>query len=99
LVVNHTNLRAHMRFLKAHYTSGHFLVSGRKVPRDGGIILAVGERRDQVEAIVKQDPFVARGLADIRSGSSCASPKRTPSTKVFPSSRPTRSARTAASSG
>jgi uncharacterized protein YciI len=57
---------AHMRFLRAHYASGHFLVSGRKIPRDGGIILAVGESRDEIDAIVRKDPFVARGLAEYR---------------------------------
>jgi uncharacterized protein YciI len=60
------NMKAHMAFLTRNYTAGHFLVSGRKVPRDGGIILALGESREQVEAIVKEDPFVSRGLADFR---------------------------------
>jgi uncharacterized protein YciI len=59
-------MREHMRFLKAHYASGHFLVSGRKIPRDGGIILAVGKDRAEVEAIARQDPFVTHGLADAR---------------------------------
>ena len=45
---------------------GHFLVSGRKIPRDGGIILAAGKTRQQMQAIVEEDPFVARGLADFR---------------------------------
>ena len=27
----------HVRFLKKYYPSGQFLVSGRKIPRDGGI--------------------------------------------------------------
>lgn len=57
---------AHMRFLKKYYDSGHFVLSGRKVPREGGIILAVGESRDEIEAIARQDPFCARGLADVR---------------------------------
>lgn len=60
------NMRAHMAFLKKYYAAGRFLVSGRKVPRDGGIILAVGASREEVEAIVREDPFVARGLADFR---------------------------------
>jgi uncharacterized protein YciI len=60
------NMRAHLAFLKKYYASGHFLVSGRKIPRDGGIIVAVGEDRQAVEAIVREDPFVARGLADFR---------------------------------
>ncbi len=57
---------AHMRFLKKHYAAGVFLVSGRKIPRDGGVILAVGDSRDQIEAIVREDPFCARGLAEFR---------------------------------
>lgn len=57
---------AHVRFLKKYYASGHFLVSGRKIPRDGGIILAVGKTREQIEAIAREDPFCARGLADVR---------------------------------
>jgi uncharacterized protein YciI len=60
------NMRAHMAYLKEHYASGRFLVSGRKIPREGGIILALGESRDQIESIVKRDPFVSRGLADYR---------------------------------
>lgn len=60
------NMTAHVAFLKKHYASGNFLVSGRKIPRDGGIILAVGESRAQIQAIVEADPFVERGLADVR---------------------------------
>lgn len=59
-------MAAHMRFLRKHYASGHFLVSGRKIPRDGGIILAVGRSRDEIEGIARQDPFVTQGLADVR---------------------------------
>jgi uncharacterized protein YciI len=60
------HMAAHVIFLKKYYASGNFLVSGRKVPRDGGIILAVGKSRQQIEAIVQQDPFYTRGLADFR---------------------------------
>lgn len=59
-------MKPHVAFLNKYYASGHFLVSGRKIPRDGGIILAVGESRQQIETIVSEDPFVARGLADAR---------------------------------
>ena len=41
-------------------------MSGRKIPREGGIILAVGESRQEIEAIAQQDPFYTQGLADIR---------------------------------
>jgi uncharacterized protein YciI len=60
------NMRAHMAFLKKHYAAGNFLVSGRKIPRDGGIILAVGKSKSEIESIVKQDPFCRLGLADFR---------------------------------
>ena len=59
-------MRPHMAYLNKYYAAGQFLVSGRKVPREGGIILALGESREQVEAIVREDPFVSRGLADFR---------------------------------
>jgi len=57
---------AHVDFLKKYYASGNFLVSGRKIPRDGGIILAVARSRPEIEAIVHEDPFVAHDLADFR---------------------------------
>jgi uncharacterized protein YciI len=60
------HMSAHMKFLRKYYASGHFLVSGRKIPRDGGIILAVGTSREEVEAIAREDPFCIRGLADVR---------------------------------
>jgi uncharacterized protein YciI len=59
-------MAAHVAFLKKHYAAGNFLVSGRKIPRDGGIILAVAESRERVEAIMREDPFCQRGLADVR---------------------------------
>jgi uncharacterized protein YciI len=60
------HMAAHVAFLKKYYAAGNFLVSGRKIPRDGGVILAVGESRQRIEAIVQEDPFYARGLADVR---------------------------------
>lgn len=60
------NMTAHVAFLKKYYASGNFLVSGRKIPRDGGIILAVGKSRQQIEDIMAEDPFCSRGLADVR---------------------------------
>ena len=60
------HMAAHVRFLKKYYAAGTFLVSGRKIPREGGIILATGKSRDEIEAIVREDPFHAHGLADFR---------------------------------
>ena len=59
-------MAAHVAFLDKHYAAGTFLVSGRQVPRTGGIILAVGKAKADIETIMKEDPFVANGLADLR---------------------------------
>jgi len=59
-------MRAHMAFLNKQYAAGRFLISGRKVPRDGGIILALGKSRDEIEAIMREDPFCKHGLAEAR---------------------------------
>jgi uncharacterized protein YciI len=60
------HMAAHVAFLKKYYASGTFLVSGRKIPRDGGIIMAVGKSRQHIQAIVEEDPFYTHGLADFR---------------------------------
>jgi len=60
------HMKEHMAFLRKHYDAGTLVMSGRKIPRDGGIILAVGNDRDAIETIVREDPFVSRGLAEYR---------------------------------
>jgi uncharacterized protein YciI len=60
------HMTAHVKFLNKYYASGNFLVSGRKIPREGGIILAVAKSRKEIEAIVAEDPFFEHGLADFR---------------------------------
>lgn len=60
------SMKAHVAFLNKRYASGHFLVSGRKIPRDGGIIVALGKDRAEIETIMREDPFCARGLAEFR---------------------------------
>ena len=49
-----------------HYADGTFLASGRKVPRDGGIILAVAPDRPTIEAIAATDPFVPAAVVTYR---------------------------------
>jgi uncharacterized protein YciI len=60
------HMKAHVKFLKKYYAAGNFLISGRKIPRDGGIIVAVGESRERIEAIAAEDPFCAHDLAEFR---------------------------------
>lgn len=56
----------HMAYVKKYYDSGNLLLSGRKVPREGGVLLAVGESREAIEAMAREDPFYVRGLTDFR---------------------------------
>jgi uncharacterized protein YciI len=59
-------MKDHMRFLERGYEAGIFVVSGRKIPREGGILIATGVERAELAELMAQDPFVARGLADVR---------------------------------
>ena len=54
----------HRGFLEAHYASGHFLLSGRKQPRDGGVIIAAAGSKAEVEEIIRKDPFHRGGVAE-----------------------------------
>ncbi|AXE35715.1 YciI family protein [Chromobacterium phragmitis] len=55
-------LHAHAAWLDRGYADGVFLASGRKVPRNGGVILASGERA-ALEARLSEDPFAKGGVA------------------------------------
>ena len=53
----------HMQFLEENYARGRFLASGAKVPRTGGVIIAVADNREEIETLVEQDPFHSAGIA------------------------------------
>ncbi|MEV8531874.1 YciI family protein [Streptomyces sp. NPDC051211] len=57
---------AHIAWLNGYYAQGIFLASGRKVPRDGGVILAGGVPRPEIEKIAEEDPFVVAGVCEYR---------------------------------
>jgi uncharacterized protein YciI len=56
-------MREHVAWLDEHYDAGRFLVSGRQIPRTGGVILARGEDREELEALAASDPFVRGDVA------------------------------------
>lgn len=58
-----TFLNAHIDFLNDQYEQGHFLASGRKVPRTGGIILSNISSKSELEEIIANDPFKKNELA------------------------------------
>jgi uncharacterized protein YciI len=55
-------LPAHVEWLREGYDRGLFVASGRKVPRTGGMIFAIGER-ETIERKLENDPFRQAGFA------------------------------------
>jgi uncharacterized protein YciI len=54
----------HMKYLRKYYKNNVFVASGRKVPRTGGIILALADTKEEVENIINEDPFYKQKLAE-----------------------------------
>jgi uncharacterized protein YciI len=59
-------LEAHIEWLDAQYAAGVFIASGRKNPRDGGVVLAAGVDRAEIEKIAAADPFSVEGVCAYR---------------------------------
>ncbi|RDG39598.1 YciI family protein [Streptomyces corynorhini] len=59
-------LDAHVAWLDAGYAAGTLIASGRKNPRDGGVLLAVGADRQEMERLTAADPFVTGGVCAYR---------------------------------
>ncbi len=57
------HLEAHVAFLRDQYAKGHFVMSGRKIPRTGGIIISCVSTRQELEEILAQDPFARNDVA------------------------------------
>lgn len=54
---------AHREYLQEQFARGLFVVSGRRVPWDGGVIVARGSRKE-IEAAVAADPFTIEAVAE-----------------------------------
>lgn len=59
-------LEPHMAFVKQGYADGHFLCSGPKNPRTGGIVIAIGRSLAAVEALMAEDPFVTEAVVKVQ---------------------------------
>jgi uncharacterized protein YciI len=57
-------LGEHILYLNKYYASGNFICSGRKNPRNGGIILCLANDIALVEKLIQEDPFKREGIAD-----------------------------------
>lgn len=59
-------LTSHRLFLDKYFSSGLFVASGPKIPRDGGIILVRDTERKKLEKILSEDPFHLKNLANYK---------------------------------
>jgi uncharacterized protein YciI len=57
-------LGEHRAFLDKHYAAGDLLCSGPQNPRTGGVIVTKEMTRDQVDAMLADDPFVREGCSE-----------------------------------
>jgi uncharacterized protein YciI len=58
------HMTEHVRYLHKYYKQNKFIASGRKVPRTGGIILALAGSLEEVNQIISEDPFYTNKLAE-----------------------------------
>lgn len=52
----------HAQWLTKHYAAGDFLMSGRRQPRVGGVIIARQMLRGKLDALLSTDPFMFRHM-------------------------------------
>lgn len=57
------HLLAHRAYLDVNYSLGHFVASGPRTPRVGGVILCKASSKEEVELLIKQDPFSINEVA------------------------------------
>lgn len=57
-------LPRHISFLDKSYANNKFICSGRKIPRDGGIILCRAGDVNEVNGIISEDPFYIEKIAN-----------------------------------
>jgi len=55
-------VEAHRAWERGHLEAGHFVAIGSEIPLQGGIALAVGVTRAEIEEWIQGDPYYAQGL-------------------------------------
>lgn len=59
-------LAEHRSFLQIGYDNNMLLCSGPKNPRDGGLIIAKSESREELENFFNKDPYKINDCADYK---------------------------------
>jgi len=79
---------SHSAWVQRNYESGRFLVSGRREPLIGGIIVAHASSEQELSEVLSTDPYQQKGLAEyeIFAFEATEFPKRSSGFEVFASS-------------
>ncbi len=79
---------SHSAWVQRNYESGQFLVSGRREPLIGGIIVARASSEQELREVLRTDPYQQQGLAEyeIFAFEATEFPKRSSGFEAFASS-------------
>src|SRR5579872_2286414 len=79
---------SHSAWVQRQYESGRFLVSGRREPLIGGIIVARASSEQELREVLRTDPYQQQGLAEyeIFAFEATEFPKRSGAFEAFASS-------------
>lgn len=64
LSVVEQHLDEHINYLNTNYQSENFIVSGRKSPRTGGVIICKAMSKEYLQTLICKDPFYKYEIAD-----------------------------------
>ena len=54
----------HRAYLDELYQQNVLVASGPQIPRNGGVLIASGMEKSQLESLLKKDPFAINGIAE-----------------------------------
>jgi uncharacterized protein YciI len=75
----------HLAWIQKQVEAGVILISGRRVPPEGGVIILRAANLEEAKAIMATDPFAASGVAEYMPTEFTPSspPARTPEVEAF----------------
>jgi len=59
------HIDGHIAYLKRYFENNTFIITGKKEPRTGGILIANANSREEVERIITEDPFYQHHVAEM----------------------------------
>jgi len=54
----------HIAYIEKYHAAGKYIISGRREPRVGGVLVAANCSRDEIDKIVEEDPYNKKEIAD-----------------------------------